>query len=430
MDWLDAYHGHPSSAQTVFGRSGLLQQAVVLEMDADRFNALQVRTLGWNGQLPMLDLYYLIKRLSENGPGLQLSQKMDTPFMDRMPAKLRKYWPDMWKVMTFSWQQATTMPTGLHAEFIQHGVDAVTLETYMQPIQGAWSYGVEEGVTKLAVLLELTVRSLNNLLERFHHSTMFYLLLSPDWHVPFQVHIVPPLLLAIVLVLQAADTPQLTSLQGQHVGNSLAWSAALKECLYLQVMCNACKCCFILLGKGTSILPLCLQATVASWQPHTIQALVMYATAAAGAVWLITHLCIRSSVKCTVQHRLYTRTVAQGIAAAQASALICTNWATAFYTLILLVPLLSQSPSSSKWQNRAHTWLTFMLVMLIFLACSVIVSSAPYSSLMEQTSRQAGWTRSTDSVDNATLTFMMGHTNSLSAPLSILLPACMVMLHW
>lgn len=60
---------------------------------------------------------------------------MDTPFMDRMPAKLRKYWPDMWKVMTFSWQQATTMPTGLHAEFIQHGVDAVTLETYMQPIQ-------------------------------------------------------------------------------------------------------------------------------------------------------------------------------------------------------------------------------------------------------------------------------------------------------
>ena len=189
-------------------------------MDADRFNALQVRTLGWNGQIPMLDLYYLIKRLSENGPGLQLSQvctsahsvfthkhctalncalhifgtytfaccmdgitflceclchtfvnryihssltktrrlankvpcssafvllsaraagvslqKMSTPFMHHMPAKLQKYWPDMWKVMTFSWQQATTMPTGLHAEFIQHGIDAVTIETYMQPSQ-------------------------------------------------------------------------------------------------------------------------------------------------------------------------------------------------------------------------------------------------------------------------------------------------------
>ena len=43
-------------------------------MNSDKFNALQVKTLGWNGQLPMLDLYFLIKRLTENGPGLQLSQ--------------------------------------------------------------------------------------------------------------------------------------------------------------------------------------------------------------------------------------------------------------------------------------------------------------------------------------------------------------------
>lgn len=39
----------------------------------------------------------------------------------------------MWQVMAFSWQQATTMSTGIHAEFIRHGVDAVTIETYMQP---------------------------------------------------------------------------------------------------------------------------------------------------------------------------------------------------------------------------------------------------------------------------------------------------------
>lgn len=74
QDWLATYHGWPSNDHAAFGRSGLLQQALVLEMDSDRFNALQVRTLGWNGQLPMLDLYYLIKRLSESGPGLQLSQ--------------------------------------------------------------------------------------------------------------------------------------------------------------------------------------------------------------------------------------------------------------------------------------------------------------------------------------------------------------------
>ena len=60
-------------------------------------------------------------------------QKVDTPLMDLVPAKLQHYWPDMWQVMALSWQQATTMPTGLHAEFTRHGIDAVTIETYMQP---------------------------------------------------------------------------------------------------------------------------------------------------------------------------------------------------------------------------------------------------------------------------------------------------------
>lgn len=81
QDWLAAYHGWPSDDHANFGRSGLLQQALVLEMDSDRFNAIQVRTLGWNGQLPMLDLYYLIKRLSESGPGLHLSQVCIFPML-------------------------------------------------------------------------------------------------------------------------------------------------------------------------------------------------------------------------------------------------------------------------------------------------------------------------------------------------------------
>jgi len=35
--------------------------------------------------------------------------------------------------MSFSWQQATAMPTGVHAEFAMYGIDAVTIETSMQP---------------------------------------------------------------------------------------------------------------------------------------------------------------------------------------------------------------------------------------------------------------------------------------------------------
>jgi len=77
QEWLNAYHG----AQSHFGQSGLLQQALILQMSNNTFNTLHVDTTGWNGQLPMLDLYYLVKRLTENGPALTLSQVANIAMM-------------------------------------------------------------------------------------------------------------------------------------------------------------------------------------------------------------------------------------------------------------------------------------------------------------------------------------------------------------
>ena len=77
QEWLGAYHG----AQSHFGQSGLLQQALILQMSNNTFNTLHVDTTGWNGQLPMLDLYYLVKRLTENGPALTLSQVANIAMM-------------------------------------------------------------------------------------------------------------------------------------------------------------------------------------------------------------------------------------------------------------------------------------------------------------------------------------------------------------
>lgn len=71
-------------------------------------------------------------------------------------------------------------------------------------VQGSWSFSADESTAKLTEMLELVFRSLNNLLERFHHSTVFYVLLSPDWHVPFQAYTLPPVLLIAVIVLQVS----------------------------------------------------------------------------------------------------------------------------------------------------------------------------------------------------------------------------------
>ncbi|DBA88721.1 TPA: hypothetical protein ACH3X1_004146 [Trebouxia sp. C0004] len=126
-EWLQAYHG----AQNHFGQSGLLQQALILQMSNNTFNTLHVDTTGWNGQLPMLDLYYVVKRLTENGPGFTLSQDVKVPLLQHMSKSLQAYWKTMWPILCFSWQQAIALPTGIHAEFAKYGIDAITIRTDM-----------------------------------------------------------------------------------------------------------------------------------------------------------------------------------------------------------------------------------------------------------------------------------------------------------
>ena len=72
------YHGtlHGQSS-ACFGYNGVIQQALVLEMQSPTFNALNLEVIGWNGQVPQLDLYYLVKRLAEIGSGLHFAEVSD-----------------------------------------------------------------------------------------------------------------------------------------------------------------------------------------------------------------------------------------------------------------------------------------------------------------------------------------------------------------
>ncbi len=71
------------------------------------------------------------------------------------------------------------------------------------------------------------------------------------------------------------------------------------------------------------------------------------------AVLIVAQLCskvFRLSGEANVQlHNRYMRTIALGIAAAQASSLLCVDWATTFYVLLLVVPLLG-----GKWDNQQN----------------------------------------------------------------------------
>ena len=199
--------------------------------------------------------------------------------------------------------------------------------------------------------------------------------------------------------------------------------------LCIHLVCTVCKCCFLSLAGRLSGL---LHTMEAPWQPQIAAVVVAYAILATGATWLIARACNSRSSKVIMQHKSATRIISLSVAAAQASALICTDWATAFYSLLLLVPLLSwpQTKSCYKMLNWAHVLFSLMILVLIFCACLSTAAFQDFALLLENTHGH-GVQSLAHSVDRAGLnfTFMLSwRTTSISAILTFLLPACIVVL--
>lgn len=78
------------------------------------------------------------------------------------------------------------------------GIEAVTLEGFKntKPNSNANFY-------KVGRIVESIVRSLNNLLERFHQSFFFYLLLSTDKYVSIGVYLISLVLITAGLFIKA-----------------------------------------------------------------------------------------------------------------------------------------------------------------------------------------------------------------------------------
>lgn len=115
-----------------FGRAGVLQQAILLEVPTAAFNAIELSVEGYDGQLPKLDMYWLLKYYSSSWTGLpvllrgqvqasQLAEVFkDTPALQQHVASLAN-------LAQFVWRQARGLPLGAHAAFKVYNVDAVTV---------------------------------------------------------------------------------------------------------------------------------------------------------------------------------------------------------------------------------------------------------------------------------------------------------------
>lgn len=184
--WADAYHDthDPARVAPLALKSGEIQGAVAVDFAGPhtRFDRLQLVYDGINGCQPNLDLFNTAFLVAAGQMGIHTS-------IHRMWAHHNTYTDRLITALYGMGRQAAGYATGPHSIFIPYRIDAITLKVF----------GSEEGrhsTMALGQTIESVCRSINNLLEHFHQSFFFYLLLHMQLFVSIGTYLPGALLLA------------------------------------------------------------------------------------------------------------------------------------------------------------------------------------------------------------------------------------------
>lgn len=169
-------------------KSGALQGVVVIDNALDHpFESLHIVYDGINGQLPNLDLFNTAVSIASGQMGIGVSLQRMWKHGDNYGERLRT----MLRGMV---SQGLGHPSGPHSSFIPYHVDAITL----QAVGNGWQDEMAMGRC-----VESIFRSLNNLLEHFHQSFFFYLLMQANRFVSIGTYLPSAMLVAVNFTIMA-----------------------------------------------------------------------------------------------------------------------------------------------------------------------------------------------------------------------------------
>ncbi|KAF8587402.1 Gaa1-domain-containing protein [Ramaria rubella] len=184
--WLGAYHGLDQTnlvAERLSLHSGVIWTALAIDYPGHSFSHLGVFYEGLNGRLPNQDLMNSFNVISTHTGGVpvvlydHLDEQVDLivphwlPLALRNDANIREYVKRARNIIKHVGYQTFGRASGIHGLFHQFRIDAITL--FAVPAAGP------HGFHALGRIIESTLRTMNNLLERLHASFFFYILTGP-----------------------------------------------------------------------------------------------------------------------------------------------------------------------------------------------------------------------------------------------------------
>ncbi|KAG7033095.1 Glycosylphosphatidylinositol anchor attachment 1 protein, partial [Cucurbita argyrosperma subsp. argyrosperma] len=215
-----------------FKRAGTMAAALVIKVSnrSEHFeDSLSVYAEASNGQMPNLDLINIVNYLAVYRQGFRIKIEKFLPLLDCKWLKvlgevfesigkfIRSMNPE-WKfgmpasdyvdgtatLASSLYYQAVGIPTGSHGAFRDFQIDAITVEMSPKFPSGV-NVRHDEFILRGGRLIEGVVRSVNNLLEKFHQSFFLYLMVSTSKFVSVGVYMIAFALLVAPLPAVAAS---------------------------------------------------------------------------------------------------------------------------------------------------------------------------------------------------------------------------------
>lgn len=215
-----------------FKRAGTMAAALVVKVveRSERFDdSLNIYAEASNGQMPNLDLINVVNFLAVHRQGFRVQVEKLRSLLDskwlknlgelfesagqvvrslnpqwRFGIPAADYTEGIATLASSLYNQALGVPAGPHGAFRDYQVDAITLEISPRASVDRM-IRQDDFLLRGGRLIEGVIRSVNNLLEKFHQSFFLYLLTSPSKFVSVGVYMIAFALLVAPLPMVAAS---------------------------------------------------------------------------------------------------------------------------------------------------------------------------------------------------------------------------------
>ncbi|EPQ58341.1 Gaa1-domain-containing protein, partial [Gloeophyllum trabeum ATCC 11539] len=210
--WLSAYHGSLQSnlqVEPLTLSSGVIWTALNIDYPGHSFSHLGFFIEGLNGRLPNQDLInscQIISRYTGGVPILLYDHFEPSEFPSKDVLGLPPWLPSVVRdnndfkefayraknVFRHVGYQARGMASGVHGLFHQFRIDAITL--FAEPAPGP------HGFHAIGRVIESSLRTTNNLLERLHASFFFYIMTSPYTFMKIGMYLPSAILISVSMM--------------------------------------------------------------------------------------------------------------------------------------------------------------------------------------------------------------------------------------